>query len=112
MSQTPDVSVLEGEKVKVYCCWGGRKSRVGVKWLINQTSVMNETVRFQSEENPNGQANRCSFLIFQSITCKDSGRYICKVAVEIPKLIEVEGNGTSIMVIHREGTDHHTADCR
>lgn len=110
VTQTPDVSVLEGKKVEVRCCWRGSKSRVGVKWLKNQTSVRNETVPFQPEESPDVQANHCSHLIFQRITCKDSGRYVCKVAVEIPLLTEVEGNGTSIMVIHREDTDHRTAD--
>lgn len=106
--QSPDVSVHEGQKVNMSCCWTGRQKRFGVKWLKNETSLKNETVILQSEGSPKVQANHCSFLIFKTITCSDSGKYVCKVSVEIPILSEAKGNGTVVMVIHNNNIDHTT----
>ncbi|XP_037832306.1 uncharacterized protein LOC112450719 isoform X2 [Kryptolebias marmoratus] len=92
--------------VNVSCCWTGGHSRFGVKWLKNQASVKNETILHQAEEFPKLQIKRCSFLVFKSITCRDSGTYICKISVEIPVLTETEGDGTVVMVTHIDHPDH------
>uniref|UniRef100_A0A1A7Z020 Si:ch211-93g21.1 n=1 Tax=Iconisemion striatum TaxID=60296 RepID=A0A1A7Z020_9TELE len=97
VSQSPDVSVSEGETVTITCCWETKHLRIGVKWLKNQTSIKDETITNQSQESPNVKRN-CTVLSFQEITRKDSGRYVCKVTVEIPALTEVEGDGTTITV--------------
>ncbi|MED6275344.1 hypothetical protein CHARACLAT_025610 [Characodon lateralis] len=108
VSQSPDVSFHEGETGNISCCWKGKAERVGIKWLKNQTLVENKTVINQSTSSQNEQANSCSVLIFPDFAIRDSGRYICKVTVEIPTLTEVKGNGTTITVTARAViTDHH-----
>uniref|UniRef100_A0A1A8G5Q1 Si:ch211-93g21.1 n=2 Tax=Nothobranchius korthausae TaxID=1143690 RepID=A0A1A8G5Q1_9TELE len=111
VSQSPDVSVSEGETVTVTCCWGN-KTRVHVSWLKDQTLIRNETVNIQSQKSPN-QLRNCTVLSFQGITRNDSGRYVCKVIVEIPILTSVEGNGTTITVTAgRNRTDNPTGACK
>ncbi|KAF7214558.1 uncharacterized protein [Nothobranchius furzeri] len=107
VSQSPDVSVSEGETVTVTCCWGS-KTRVRVSWLKDHTLIKNETVNVQSQKSPNVLRN-CTVLSFQGITRNDSGRYVCNVIVEIPMLTSVEGNGTTITVTAgRNRTDNPT----
>ncbi|GLD64071.1 uncharacterized protein AKAME5_001563400, partial [Lates japonicus] len=42
VTQTRDVSVMEGETVNISCCWEGQSDRVKFNWLKNQTAVTNE----------------------------------------------------------------------
>ncbi|MEQ2178605.1 hypothetical protein GOODEAATRI_015782, partial [Goodea atripinnis] len=108
VTQSPDVSFHEGQTGNISCCWKGKTGRVGIKWLKNQTLVENKTVINQSTSSQNKQANSCTVLIFPNFTIRDSGRYICKVTVEIPTLTEIEGNGTTMTVTARAViTDHH-----
>ncbi|MEQ2253674.1 hypothetical protein ILYODFUR_034763 [Ilyodon furcidens] len=108
VTQSPDVSFQEGETGNISCCWKGKPERVRIEWLKNQTLVEKKTVINQSTSSQNEQANSCSFLIFPDFAIRDSGRYICKVSVEIPTLTEVEGYGTTITVTARAViTDHH-----
>ncbi|XP_014901664.1 uncharacterized protein LOC106955795 [Poecilia latipinna] len=110
--QSADVSILEGKTVNITCCWTGTSERVGVKWLKNQTLIKNKTVMNQSEGYWNKHKNKCENLTLENIKRTDSGRYICKVSVEIPVLSETEGNGTTISVTPRENpadsADHQT----
>ncbi|XP_047242429.1 uncharacterized protein LOC124880997 isoform X2 [Girardinichthys multiradiatus] len=108
VTQSPDVSFHEGETGNISCCWKEKNGRVNIKWLKNQTLVENKTVINQSTSSQNKQANSCSVLIFPNFAIRDSGRYICKVTVEIPMLLKVEGNGTTITVTARTVIpDHH-----
>ncbi|XP_027893187.1 uncharacterized protein LOC114156856 isoform X1 [Xiphophorus couchianus] len=109
VTQSPDVSVQEGETGSITCCWKGAE-RVGIKWLKNQTLIENKTVINQSTGSKNEQKNMCSVLIIENMTTGDSGRYICKVSMEIPVLKEVEGKGTTITVIARENITKSTLE--
>uniref|UniRef100_A0A3B5MMA6 Ig-like domain-containing protein n=1 Tax=Xiphophorus couchianus TaxID=32473 RepID=A0A3B5MMA6_9TELE len=109
VTQSPDVSVQEGETGNITCCWKGAE-RVGIKWLKNQTLIENKTVINQSTGSKNEQKNKCSVLIIENMTTGDSGRYICKVSMEIPVLKEVEGKGTTITVIARENITKSTLE--
>uniref|UniRef100_A0A3P9QE30 Ig-like domain-containing protein n=1 Tax=Poecilia reticulata TaxID=8081 RepID=A0A3P9QE30_POERE len=97
-----DVSVQEGETAKITCCWNGSADRVRFRWLKIQTLIESKTVIDQSTGFQNEQKNRCSLLTIETTTRDDSGKYICKVTVEIPVLMEVEGNGTTITVTARK----------
>ncbi|XP_047242530.1 uncharacterized protein LOC124881080 isoform X3 [Girardinichthys multiradiatus] len=116
VSQSPDVSVLEGETVKITCCWNKTAERVGLKWLKNQTTIQDKTFMNQLEGSWTEQKNKCVVLMIEKIKRSDSGRYICKVFVEIPVLAEVKGDGTTITVTARgnppDSTDHHTDEER
>uniref|UniRef100_A0A3Q2ZMH8 Ig-like domain-containing protein n=1 Tax=Kryptolebias marmoratus TaxID=37003 RepID=A0A3Q2ZMH8_KRYMA len=109
VSQSPDVSVLEGETVNISCCWNKTDRRVGIKWLKNQTTIKNKTILNQSSDSLKEQARSCSFLILSNITNRDSGSYICKVSVEIPVLTEAEGKGTTITVTTRGKSSENSA---
>ncbi|XP_023282934.1 uncharacterized protein LOC111670453 [Seriola lalandi dorsalis] len=109
LTQTPDVSVLEGETVNITCCWKGTFDRITFNWGRNQTDIKpgqyNSTP--QSEES-----NSCSTLTFSNITTNDSGKYTCIVNVEIPFYVQVKGNGTIITVRTRENRGNDTDDDR
>ncbi|XP_024862972.1 uncharacterized protein LOC112450718 isoform X1 [Kryptolebias marmoratus] len=109
VSQSPDVSVLEGETVNISCCWNKTDRRVGIKWLKNQTTIKNKTILNQSSDSLKEQARSCSFLILSNITNRDSGSYICKVSAEIPVLTEAEGKGTTITVTTRGKSSENSA---
>ncbi|XP_041840424.1 uncharacterized protein LOC121639328 [Melanotaenia boesemani] len=113
VKQTPDVSVQDGETINITCCWTENIERTRVYWLKNQIFIKNET-NHKPQESLNQQEDSCSTLIFPNITRNDSGRYICRVNVEIPVFKDVEGNGTIITVTSRENkddnTDHHKDD--
>ncbi|MEQ2216118.1 hypothetical protein XENOCAPTIV_010959, partial [Xenoophorus captivus] len=112
VTQSPDVSFHEGQTGNISCCWKGKTGRVGIKWLKNQTLVENKTVINQSTSSQNEQANSCTVLIFPNFAIRDSGRYICKVTVEIPTLTQVEGNGTTITVTARGNTTNCLSESR
>lgn len=96
--------------MEISCCWTKTAERFGLKWLKNQTLINHKTFINHSDGSRNEQRNKCVALIIEKIKQSDSGRYICKVSVEIPVLMEAEGNGTIITVTARENpadsTDH------
>ncbi|KAL3986502.1 transmembrane and immunoglobulin domain-containing protein 2 [Sarotherodon galilaeus] len=98
VTQSPDVSVMEGETVNITCCWTGTFERVRVNWLKNQTVIKSEINFFQSHGSLKKEVKTCSSLNISNIRTEDSGTYICKVIVEIPSLTESRGNGTIITV--------------
>ncbi|XP_028284723.1 basement membrane-specific heparan sulfate proteoglycan core protein-like [Parambassis ranga] len=112
ITMSGDVSVTEGKTVDITCCWTGKLQRGRIKWLKNQTEIKNETI--DTSNQPQGlmtkKENNCSTLTFVNITREDSGRYICKVSVEIPVLDGAEGNGTIITVLSKEKTADSTDD--
>ncbi|XP_039887728.1 transmembrane and immunoglobulin domain-containing protein 2-like [Simochromis diagramma] len=98
VTQSPDVSVMEGETVNITCCWAGTFERFRVNWLKNQTVIKREAKLNQSHGSLKKEAKTCSPLNISNIRPEDSGTYICKVTVEIPSLTEATGNGTIITV--------------
>ncbi|XP_013872684.1 uncharacterized protein LOC106523706 [Austrofundulus limnaeus] len=109
VTQSPDVSVSEGQTVNISCCWTGRQSRIGIIWLKNNKSIKNETIKDQTSTSPEERAKICSFLTFSNIMSKDSGSYTCRVFVEIPKLTLAKGNSTTITVTAGENTTDDSA---
>ncbi|CAK6965284.1 carcinoembryonic antigen-related cell adhesion molecule 1 isoform X1 [Scomber scombrus] len=111
VTQTPHVTVTEGDPVNIDCCWTGIFERVVVQWLNNQTRIENKTDIISintSKGSLQNEARTCSTLTFTNISREDSDIYFCKVSVEIPSLIVAEGNGTVITVLDRESTDENT----
>ncbi|XP_040887790.1 uncharacterized protein LOC121177525 isoform X2 [Toxotes jaculatrix] len=108
VTQSPDVSVKEGETFNITCCWRGNAEKIRLQWLKYKTGDMNETIILnnQSQEPLKSDSNYCSNLTFSNITREDSGRYICKVNLEIPFHAVHQGNGTVITVTdHEKHTD-------
>ncbi|XP_070849032.1 uncharacterized protein [Chaetodon trifascialis] len=103
VTQTPDVSIMEGETVNITCCWMGEFKRLTVNWLKNNTNIKSENF-----DNPFPAASNCSVLTFTAIRVENSGKYTCKVIQEIPVLSWVEGNGTVISVTARENMKDNT----
>uniref|UniRef100_UPI003AAC741A uncharacterized protein isoform X2 n=1 Tax=Centroberyx gerrardi TaxID=166262 RepID=UPI003AAC741A len=110
VTQSPDVTIKEGETVQIDCCWNMDITKGRVNWLKNQTNIK-ETI-FTAVINNNGQHQgslkkeecNCSNLTFSNIMRNDSGRYICEVFVEIPQLNEAQGKGAVITVTARHNT--------
>ncbi|XP_029310214.1 uncharacterized protein LOC115023402 isoform X2 [Cottoperca gobio] len=105
VTQTPDVSVMEGETVNISCCWPTHFERVRVTWQKNQTL---KTELFTSQRSQQKEISNCSHLTFTNVTRGDSGRYICCVTMEIPFLNTGKGDGTFITV--RDNTTDHTTE--
>ncbi|XP_067436075.1 uncharacterized protein [Thunnus thynnus] len=117
VTQTADVSVVEGETVNITCCWtwtSERVERVGVNWLKNQTEIKNITRICNSTNTSQGslqkEACNCSTLTFTNITREDEGKYYCKVNVEIPVFTEAKGKGTVITVKDRDNIKDKTEE--
>ncbi|KAM4537129.1 uncharacterized protein PAE49_021517 isoform 2-T2 [Odontesthes bonariensis] len=104
VSQKPDVTVTEGQTATIDCCWTKEFISGRVKWMKNQTEIKEMTFRNNSQESQNS----CSTLTLPKIKLEASGRYICSVTVDIPRLTTVEGSGTVITVTVRP--DQNTTD--
>ncbi|XP_078132223.1 uncharacterized protein LOC144534264 isoform X1 [Sander vitreus] len=114
VTQTPDVSVTVGGAVNITCCWTHQLGQVRVNWLKNHE---NETIQTEiflrtnlSQGSLQKETSNCSHLIFTNVTREDSGRYICKVVMEIPSLNVVFGDGTVITVRYNTSTKNSTAE--
>ncbi|CAJ1086613.1 uncharacterized protein LOC113747601 [Xyrichtys novacula] len=101
--QTPHVSVIEGDRVNITCCWTGEFERGSLNWMKNGT-------KFKWDIILPGISSRCSYLVFPSITKAHSGRYICMLSVDIPDYYKTEGNGTVISVTPNKNKLDHTED--
>uniref|UniRef100_UPI0037E735CE uncharacterized protein isoform X2 n=1 Tax=Semicossyphus pulcher TaxID=241346 RepID=UPI0037E735CE len=112
VTQSPDVSVMEGETLNISCCWTGEFERGRVTWLKNGTSINTEILilKNHSQKPLEKETSNCLNLTFPNITRKDSGRYICRFSVEIPDYTKVEGDGTVITVTDRETTENNTGE--
>ncbi|XP_035531408.1 uncharacterized protein LOC118338242 [Morone saxatilis] len=111
VTQTPAVSAMEGEAVKISCCWNltGEAERMRVSWLKNQTSVKEIIIiKNHSQGSLRNATSDCLNLTFTKISKEASGRYTCKVSVEIPFFAESEGSGTVLTVTARENTMDNT----
>uniref|UniRef100_A0AAX7TLX0 Ig-like domain-containing protein n=1 Tax=Astatotilapia calliptera TaxID=8154 RepID=A0AAX7TLX0_ASTCA len=105
VTQSPDVSVMEGETVNITCCWTGKFERFRVNWLKNQTVIRSDYFINQPNASLKKEEKKCSFLKISNIRSDDSGTYICKVTVEMPSLTEAKGNGTVITVKAKKKKD-------
>ncbi len=100
--------------MSITCCWTGEFERITVTWKKNQTTVKREmfSLKKRSQFFLYKKTSDCSNLTLTNSTREDSGRYTCKVSVEIPFLYVSEGNGTVITVMARDDTDSTTAGGR
>uniref|UniRef100_A0AAX7V4X9 Ig-like domain-containing protein n=1 Tax=Astatotilapia calliptera TaxID=8154 RepID=A0AAX7V4X9_ASTCA len=73
VTQSPDVSVMEGETVNITCCWAGTFERFRVNWLKNQTVIKREAKLNQSHGSLKKEAKTCSPLNISNIRTEDSG---------------------------------------
>ena len=103
MTQSPDVSVTEGETVTISCCWTGKVEKQTVNWLKNQTNI-DPLLTNQSKGSLLNETSNCSNLTFIKITREDSGNYTCKLNVEIPILAVFQGSGTVITVMAQDNS--------
>lgn len=98
VTQSPDVSAVEEETVNITCCWPGQIERFKVTWFKNQTQVKTETSVKKKQDNQKSKPT-CSELTFEPIRRGDSGRYTCKLTMDIPKYAVYVGTGTLVTVI-------------
>ncbi|XP_008304284.1 uncharacterized protein LOC103375745 [Stegastes partitus] len=113
--QSPDVSVMEGQTVDITCCWTEKFERATVHWWKNETRIKIRIFLNKSQGSLKSDTNNCSSLSFPNIRRSDSGRYICRVFMEIPYCVFIKGRGTLITVMDLESSDyvdsdHHNAD--
>lgn len=75
VTQSSDISIVEGEAVFINCCWSQRDQ---VSWRKTQTAVKYETAAKQESKQ--------EMLTYSSLTFRrvDSGKYACKLHVELP----------------------------
>lgn len=113
VSQTPDVSVVEGETAEISCCWTLEYQSLRVTWLKNHTEIKSNKMIFENSSHGSlsDKTSNCSHLTLMNVTRDDSGRYICEVTVEIPNLNKAQGDGTVLTVTAKDNTTG-TEDCR
>ncbi|XP_056883810.1 uncharacterized protein LOC130522936 isoform X8 [Takifugu flavidus] len=99
--QTPDISVTEGETLTISCCWTLEAQRYSVGWVINGTIVKKGLIKSGGSLH----ATNCSNFTFTNISQEDSGRYSCRVRIELPHYSVFEGKGTVITVRAKNGSD-------
>ncbi|XP_075999807.1 uncharacterized protein LOC142993071 [Genypterus blacodes] len=95
----PNVTIMEGERVELLCCWSEATLRVKVNW---NKMMMNQSILFKTNLTEQAKLFNCTTLIFSNITTKDAGRYICHIITEIPFLTQGLGTGTGITVTTSE----------
>ncbi|XP_034532190.1 uncharacterized protein LOC117807191 isoform X2 [Notolabrus celidotus] len=112
VTQAPDVSVMEGEDVKITCCWKGDFERGTINWQKKQTDIKSEVFNFMygTKESQQEVTSGCSHLTFPNIMKANSGRYTCTLTVDIPSYAQVNGSGTVITVTSREGITDKAAE--
>ncbi|CAB1441148.1 unnamed protein product [Pleuronectes platessa] len=98
VSQTPDVSVTEGDALNITCCFNSTSERMKFIWLKNRTEILNHFSVLNNRSQGSQMNLSCSTLTFSNIKIEESGKYICNVRVEIPIYVQKEGNGTVITV--------------
>ncbi|XP_037614006.1 uncharacterized protein LOC119481296 isoform X6 [Sebastes umbrosus] len=104
---------MEGETVTITCCGTLEFGRITFNWLKNQTDIDTEIFIMKNHSKGDSlqqETSHCSNLTFTNVTRENSGRYICRVTVEVPLLKTVEGNGTVITVTARDNTTDSTAE--
>ncbi|KAM3591266.1 uncharacterized protein V6R79_025709 [Siganus canaliculatus] len=111
VTQSPDVTVSEGDTVELSCCWTVEYETITVQWLKNKTIVKSKRFEINdtNEQLTEGKAD-CWNLNLTAVTEKDAGTYICKVTVDIPGYVTAEGSGTVITVTAKDNTTHNVPE--
>ncbi|XP_062849737.1 uncharacterized protein LOC134312024 [Trichomycterus rosablanca] len=93
----PSISLNEGGRVQISCCWNISSSGFKIKWfqysrVLNKTHI-NTTIR-----------DNCSTLSIPNAAEDDAGFYYCEVTKDIPKLLKVNGTGTHVTIQGTNGS--------
>ncbi|KAL0970459.1 hypothetical protein UPYG_G00242270 [Umbra pygmaea] len=114
VTQSDDVTVTEGGTAQIQCCWNRTVTRVSINWWKVNSSSYNKTLLVNNSQCQNNESTQtvvcCSNWTISTLNISDSGRYICKVSIEIPGLLQSVGNGTRVTVTKIEGGQPASAD--
>ncbi|CAL8384171.1 unnamed protein product [Arctogadus glacialis] len=115
--QTADLEVVEGDSVTLHCCWtGANHTQYRAEWRkIEDTiphqppAVTDDGAGCVSALSPvNNGTSGWATLTLLNVTRNHTGRYICKVTINKPMLIQFCGNGTMITVRERRSPNNGT----
>ncbi|XP_030205764.1 uncharacterized protein LOC115538239 isoform X1 [Gadus morhua] len=115
--ETADVRVSEGDSVTLHCCLRAvNPKKYKVNWLENVGQILHQptAVRYEGEgcgsalSTSNNGACGCATLTLPNVTRNHAGRYVCKVTMDKPMLIQSLGNGTMITVTERRSPTNGT----
>ena len=98
--QSTDVEVVEGNSAVISCCWKANITNSSVAWSKDGAQLKN-IIYDAAWSSPNTD-RICANLTLPNVTRNHSGRYFCKVTIDIPTLKVFEGNGTTITVTERQ----------
>ncbi|CAL8376807.1 unnamed protein product [Boreogadus saida] len=112
-----DVEVSEGDSVTLHCCLRAiNPKKYRVNWLKNEGQILHQptAVRYDGEgcgsalSPVNNGTCGCATLTLANVTRNHTGRYVCKVTMDKPKLIQYLGNGSMITVTERRSPTNGT----
>ena len=115
--QTADLEVVEGDSVTLHCCWtGANHTQYGAEWRKNEDKILHKPTAvtdngegFGSALSPvNNVTCGWATLTLPNVTRNHTGRYVCKVTMDKPMLIQSLGNGTMITVTERRSPTNGT----
>ncbi|XP_022521248.2 uncharacterized protein LOC103021692 [Astyanax mexicanus] len=101
VTQTPvELTVEEGQSVKISCCWNKIIPNIKVRWIKpNQTN----------KDVPTEILNtNCSVFSIRNACSNDTGLYICEVLQDIPVLVTVKGKGTTVRLLEKKPDNNTT----
>ncbi|CAL8384167.1 unnamed protein product [Arctogadus glacialis] len=117
MFQTADLEVVKGESVTLHCCWtAANHQQYEVNWLKNEVRILHQptAMRYDGEgcgsalSPVNNGACGCATLTLPNVARNHTGRYVCKVTMDRPILIQFRGNGTMITVMEQWSPNNGT----
>ena len=110
MYQTADLEVVEGDSSTLHCCWtGAHHTQYRADWLKNEVKITHQLTALTSnwegcglDLSPvNNGTCSCVNLTLLNVTRNHTGRFVCKVIMNRPILIQFRGSGTMIIVRER-----------
>ena len=110
MYQTADLEVVEGDSSTLHCCWtGANHTQYRADWWKNEDTITHQLTALTNnwegcglDRSPvkNGTCS-CVNLTLLNVTRNHTGRFVCKVIMNRPILIQFRGSGTMIIVRER-----------
>ncbi|CAL8377449.1 unnamed protein product [Gadus morhua 'NCC'] len=108
--QTADLEVVEGDSSTLHCCWtGANHTQYRAGWLKNEVKITHQLTALTNnwegcglDLSPvNNGTCSCVNLTLLNVTRNHAGRFVCKVIMNKPILIQLRGSGTMITVRER-----------